>query len=329
MLQAVFDMHLDVRQQRRRNDNVVTDIMAIIDDMLDEADSRPSAIQLYKRFRRALATARAWFKKEGDGMDDHSFPAPFRTNTDLSMIRAQPPQLPPGEEHRTTFGLGIARPPSQSPNGLGYIGSAGISPIPPPWTGYPSNDRRASSASNSGSIRRSESLSGNSRHNSNGASTLPSVSPPQKHLSWPTPSFLEEDEITPVVNRNGVFSNPSHRPSPISQQQLSSHQRSPSIAQHLHSSTPEQHSPPTPQHPSVESPVGALGSPTTTQNGTANEGLKRDFPKASVDQILKWVADKKINSRVPNPIGYECLHQLHARDQVSSFHFITNLVLIL
>ena len=325
-------MHLDVRRQRRDNDHIVGDMITIIEDMLEAVSSRPDGVELHRRFRKALNTAKSW-------SDDASFPGPFRTSTSQSVPRVPPPELPPGEEYKGMLGLGIARSPPQTPNGFGPIsmmGGLGMAPNLPPWPRYQSDDRRSSVASTTGSSRQSGSLkrnvrySGSSRHSVQSTHTIP------KHLSFLIPQQTEEeDEITSAVDEddsNRQYINPSHtspsmpkrRSSLISQQCSSgSTQRLPTSSTLHQSSTNTRQDTRLAYHPADQeaknqrsiTPI-SLRKLSLRQNGGLMEVPPQDYPKASVPQILEWISEKKLNPNMPLLSGHAFLGSLHRRDQV-------------
>ena len=57
VLPEVRTNHMEIRKRRRRNDHITADVLTIVEDMLDDAEARPSARQARSRFKRALETA--------------------------------------------------------------------------------------------------------------------------------------------------------------------------------------------------------------------------------------------------------------------------------
>jgi hypothetical protein len=320
-------MHLDIRKQRRDNDHIVGDMLPIIEDMLEEVQSRPDGVELYRRFRAALRTAKYW-------ADDALFPRPFRTSTSQSIQRAPPPELPPGEEHEGMLGLGITSSPPQTPNDFGpasVMGSVGMAPNSPPWTRYQNRDRRSSSASNNGSFRRSGSLEGNVCYPLRSAQTSP------KRLSFSIPRKTEEtDETKSVLDEDGsnrYCEDPSHN-SPTTPKRRSSwiaHEHSlPSSSQRPMSVTCLHHHSPkitrkytssihqtSDQEPKNYMPIPPASSqkPSLRQNEGLEEVRSRNYPKSTVPQVLRWISEKKLNPNTPLLSGFENYGRLRGRDQ--------------
>jgi hypothetical protein len=90
VISTVLTMHNRVREERRRNDFVVHDIVTIIEDMLEEASSRPDAMQIHDRYHKIfrnvqviLEPVRVIFEPEStDSPLGSQFPVIFQTPSD-------------------------------------------------------------------------------------------------------------------------------------------------------------------------------------------------------------------------------------------------------
>ena len=85
-------MHSRARDECRRTDEVITAMCDLIEDMLEEAPSRPDATEVYRRARETLRTAGQSHDSHGVGfpeiLRDASNPTFYRhqSNSSLNII---------------------------------------------------------------------------------------------------------------------------------------------------------------------------------------------------------------------------------------------------
>ena len=161
VLKAVTKEHMNVRQQSGKNDHIVSAILTIIEEMLDEESVRPKAHDLYRRFQRALKVAENWTQKHRDDAENSFFHEAFHTSSDQDIVRAQPPVSPPEESH--SFGLGVQLSPStlqspHSPDAETHMSRNAMSPSLLLYPRRPSHDRDNTFGSNSICVSRTKSL---------------------------------------------------------------------------------------------------------------------------------------------------------------------------
>ncbi|KAF2793632.1 kinase-like protein [Melanomma pulvis-pyrius CBS 109.77] len=296
VLDAVTTMHGRVSEERRQNDHIVSNMIMIIDEMLEDKNERPDAMKLLKLFGKALEKAKnltgakSRSEKQPDDIDDASFPEPYRTR-DLDVFRAYPPELPP--EEICGMGLGIASTSPQSPCSFGAStrrNSNGSHPNSWMLQRYHSDYPRNSVASSPQILHRKSTSNHNGRHSSGSGHLFSSGSPTARRNSGKTyEPTLEEDEITPVTNGY-----------PITKRRVSL------ISQHASNANAA--------HSSISPP--SLPDPITMRNGTGTDIQKKDCPTVSVGKVLAWIAEKKKNHNIAPLEGHENLGRLHGRDQV-------------
>ncbi|PSN67390.1 hypothetical protein BS50DRAFT_553398 [Corynespora cassiicola Philippines] len=155
VLQAVLDMHRNIRHESRRNDSVIHGILGIIDEMLEEEKHRISAFSLYRKILRVLGDAKA-SSKLVNGNGSGAWPEAFRTADDPFLNdRVEPPEKPPIA--LDSLGLRLqntSEPESTSP---GRIQTSSKEPSarstgPKPWSN-PSNSGPPQNRSGSSSPR--------------------------------------------------------------------------------------------------------------------------------------------------------------------------------
>lgn len=92
VLPAVIDMHKRIRQDCHRNDHIVSDIIVLVEDMLEEVGARPDAVGVYRRSRRALSKSiNAGTSEQRKDTQDNMFPEPFPDLADPYVIRTLRP----------------------------------------------------------------------------------------------------------------------------------------------------------------------------------------------------------------------------------------------
>lgn len=308
VLQAVIDMHMHVRNDRRRNDHIVGDVIVLIEDMLEEVAARPGAVEVYRRSRKALnRSVNAWGKEPARGTDDDQFPPIFGDSADPPSIRHQPPELPP-EGPYAAVGLGLRTSQTiQSSSGFmpdGQPGSSAASPashvFPKPETvvQHLSNPSRIVSFGSSNRDSHTSSFSEGNKYTSYGGS--PTAYSHSRHISHQP---RDENDITPS-------------PGPTSSSNCcdSGECASPSNTEGVKGKAP------------VKTTVDPINP--VLPNGT--HGLmtkaKPDFPQVSVTNVLSWITNMKdakgfFNDRrsAVTPLkGHEYLGRLDGRDQVST-----------
>lgn len=129
VLGTVFDIHGEVRKYL--GDFFISDIINLIEEMLEEAQSRLDATQVYRRIRNALRTAtRSNTEASSRENEDHLYPAVFCSSPNPEPVRLQPAELPPKLHSRGGFGLGINQSPHsvQSCSQTNHYGSTISSP---------------------------------------------------------------------------------------------------------------------------------------------------------------------------------------------------------
>lgn len=287
VLKAVTNMHIQVRKKCRRDDHIVSDIVTIVGEMLGDERDRPKSVGLYRRFRTALATAKACSERERHNADDASFPEAFQTFQDPQVFRAQPPELPP-----TGLGMRMVQVSPQlaySPEPSMLMDNIKIPPTSPTWPLHHTDEKRSPMASSSQSPHRSVSLPKTVRYPCDSTHSPRPSHPNSRHCSWPVSGPTPEgDEGTPVVS--SVQSNDVRSPPTIEQA---------SNGYRVDTSTIRQ----------------------SIQNGkdTRIDQRHEDCPKTSVGQVLKWIAKKKKNLATKPLRGDPYLGRLHGRDQVGDF----------
>lgn len=279
VLQAVIDMHLRVRQERRRNDYVVHDVVTIIEDMLDEALSRPDAVDVYKRSRKALKTAKAWSNSQLEPPSDTSYPPIFRDDSDPFGRRQTPPEIPP-EIAGTGAGLGMTGVP------LGALASSPTSVLSKDFGPQPSPI--SPSSSNLTSEEKQTDPFDQTPHASYNGSPIA-----KRHPRPASEPFLGEDitslpDATPKANGAGASTWRHSTPNP----QRSTHAPSPRP---------------------VDSSSRAVVSSSAPGNGTE----RSKFPHVTIEEAWKWIARTKKGSNTTPLEGHEYLKRLASRDQVS------------
>ncbi|KAF2473094.1 kinase-like protein [Lindgomyces ingoldianus] len=121
-LRTVHEMNTRIRASLRPGDSLSHEIMAISDDMLEEALVRPKAYIVHKRFQKAIRNAEDLLNRRRNhlistGPIKLPYPPIFCTDAEINALKAPLPKLPP-EQPKATFlttflklqiGAGISR----------------------------------------------------------------------------------------------------------------------------------------------------------------------------------------------------------------------------
>lgn len=126
VLDAVIQMHQEIRNTHRPTDRFVDQIITLAEDLLCEASSRPTAVTIYRHSCNIIKGAQSRASVHSPSRA-HSYPRIFHTKSEKNMTRQLPPQVPPGYSGSvlrtpvTAAGLGIDTGPTPgqgaAPNG--------------------------------------------------------------------------------------------------------------------------------------------------------------------------------------------------------------------
>jgi hypothetical protein len=198
VLDAVIHEHMDVRQQSGKNDHIVSEILTIIEEMLEEEPVRPKVHEIYRRLQKALKVAEAWSQKRRDDAENAPFHEAFHTSSDQDIVRAQPPVSPPEESQRFGLGVRISHFPLQSPHNLdaeAHMSSSAVSPSLPLFSRHQSDDINNTFASLSMGVSRTESLKTPVRYSGIRTHSFYPGSSISQRQTWPIPGpTLGKDE---------------------------------------------------------------------------------------------------------------------------------------
>ncbi|KAF2687076.1 kinase-like protein [Lentithecium fluviatile CBS 122367] len=286
LLEAVIDMHRRLRQERRRTDPLIDDIVNIVEDMLEDSGKRPDAQRVYERFsNRVLPNAKANAEFSTNQSNRSQWPPAFRVPSDTASGRPLPPELPP--EHSA---LGITYDPT-TPQSMGFSpvlpidnGLSFHPPLLPTFNG----DRRPYSTPGPTLKYRAHANQGSEALEPLG-DALPNGSPPHscltRPMSYPCPGNIETTQY------------PSRKPKANGATSL------------LGSLT----------IPKESLNRSASKSPTLSSEPSKSHAPREEFPEATIDQVEAWMNDTKQNPSTASLRGLEYLKRLNGRDHIFLF----------
>jgi hypothetical protein len=282
VLDAVFDMHHRVRNDRRQNDTIIVGMLSIIEDMLDDVSSRPNGHRVYARIRNLLHRNTAL----------SPWPSNFRVSGDSVSPRALPPELPPGVS-QSPLGITIDRDTGLS---LPYLHprSSVASPVSPPLDQSDGVEVSPSTLSPRPRFpsRTDRDLGGNEHQSYLRYSTGSSLAiqsphpmcdlPLESHKTSPLP-----DGTPPMVNRTVITTDTFSKTAfglPIKQAGILSGR--------------------------VVSKPNSYGEPER------DASTRQPLPEASIGQIETWIRSMKQSTSTLPLVGHGYLRNLCGRDQV-------------
>jgi hypothetical protein len=294
VLETVYSMHHRVREERRRNDFVVHDIITIIEDMLEEASSRPDATQIYDRFLEIFRNVQVKLKPETTGSPlEYPFPGIFQTPSDLAGRRKLPPEIPPDIDMN---GLGVTFSSNvQFPTGVfeNRPRSNVASPSSPMFTGIISQDNNPSGSGSKPQCTPLHVTDEPWRNSTPFPHRIQSASPVMHSSLRPMSYPLFQSTNLASASHSHTSSTPNGSP--------------------LHDERHIQHAA---QSRSEDAP-----NPQMTHSDQALARLPK-LPKVTIKEVEKWIKIPK-GRRVLSPLpGHDYLEKLYGRDQVSYEHFV-------
>jgi hypothetical protein len=288
-------MHHLVRESRRQCDTLINGVLNIVESMLDDVPLRPSAEQVYNRFRNTIKVVLRHAPELRITLTSPDSPA-FHVRNDTTSPRLQPPEMPPGSAQ---LALGITFDSSSDQTTSNpYLSSPSVGASPNsttlPGSGWGKNSPYA--------------LSPTSRYHTRGG-------------------HVHEREERLLHSRNSTGSSPTTLPPhPMGDIPLESHRTSP-----LPEGTPPMINrtviPPLANElskPATElsnNQIGKLPIRTSLRLNSPETQKRTSFtrqalPEVSIDQVLIWRLRTKRDPSTPSFPGHERLRNLDGRDQV-------------
>jgi hypothetical protein len=302
MLSVIRKMHIEVLNAKGANDQIISELVPLVEQMLDAAEARPSADRLRELSNRALDRAMAM-----STTDQSVFPRSLRTQPAPASPPVTPPKLPLRSRRRSEGlridGVHLPDTPLSSEHTPNHIRSSytSSSPISAHRNKHISietvmSDHRSIPM---GDENRGTLYGGTRELGSNTASPiLPSSNNPRFH-SPPSSGDWGGPSQPYAHTSNGGFHGTDERP-------ISGH-----------------------QGPTIEYPASIQrNSSHRTNRRSIHSNIKHSNPPyASISQIDTWINKKKAHTATARPIPEGDLDALDNRDQVKVVAQITKTIL--
>jgi hypothetical protein len=291
MLPVVRAMHIEVLNAKGVNDQIISELVPLVEQMLDVAEARPSAERLRKLCNHALERAMAM-----SATDQSVFPPSLRIRSDPASPPITPPKLPL-RLRRPSEGLridGVHLPDSplsvEYTEGNDKINRSNYMPASPVRSDHDKHLSIDTVMSGNPSIPFEDDSRGvvhGGVPSLNAAS--PSSSFPRHHLP-PSPGGWSNLPQPYVSASNGVSPRSNQRP-------ISGH-----------------------QSPVNEDPLGVHRNASRKTNRDSMQSNRKQSTRlfASISQVDAWIEKKKANIPTAPPVLEDNIDALKDRDQVCS-----------
>jgi hypothetical protein len=283
-------MHTEVLNAKGANDQIISDLVLLIEQMLDVAEARPSADRLRELCNRALERAIAMSTS-----DQSVFPPSLRITSDPASPPVTPPKVPL-KSRRRSEGLridGVPFPDSPLSSGSTMDHNNNRSSYMPE-SPVRSNHENHISIDTVMSKNPSLSYEDESRGAVHGGASRSSAVPPSSNSAPYHYSSSSGDWVSPsqpyVPANNGFIPRTTERPisgyqSPVNEDQVG---------------------------------VERNASRRTNRESIQSHRKQSNRPFARISQVDAWIEKKKANTLTARPVLEDDIDALKDRDQVSS-----------